>query len=129
MDALAEDGFDRDSFAFYVQNTDFTVGEYIDSFRNVSRTPGTLIGDPVAIVDELERWMDDFDIDGFLLRSFMYPDSMRDFRDHIVPEMQRRGRYRTAYEGSSLRENLFGAGHRRLADSHPGVQFRPARVG
>lgn len=26
--------------------------------------------------------------------------------DYLVPELQRRGRFRTAYEGATLRENL-----------------------
>ena len=29
-----------------------------------------------------------------------------DFVDLVVPELQRRGIYRTAYEGSTLRQNL-----------------------
>jgi hypothetical protein len=40
---------------------------------------------------------------------------------HIVPELQRRGRYRTSYEEGSLRHKVFGQGPRLRAD-HPGRQ-------
>ncbi|HEY0266912.1 MAG TPA: hypothetical protein VGC16_09180, partial [Rhizomicrobium sp.] len=34
------------------------------------------------------------------------PGGLEDVVDMVVPEMQRRGLYRTAYEGRTLRENL-----------------------
>ena len=34
------------------------------------------------------------------------PQSLETFVDHVVPELQRRGLFRTAYEGSTLREHL-----------------------
>jgi hypothetical protein len=48
---------------------------------------------------------------------------MRDVVELIVPELQRRGRYRRDYSGGTLREQLLGAGPR-LPDSHPGRQVR-----
>jgi alkanesulfonate monooxygenase len=36
----------------------------------------------------------------------VFPDSLVDFVDMVVPELQRRGLIRTAYEGATLRENL-----------------------
>ena len=40
-----------------------------------------------------------------------------------MPELQRRGRVRTGYDGATLRENLFGAGHRRLLPDHPAYRI------
>ncbi|MDR7049444.1 hypothetical protein J2X54_001899 [Duganella sp. 3397] len=40
----------------------------------------------------------------------MAHDSMRDVVELIVPELQRRGRYRTAYEGGTLRQQVLGSG-------------------
>jgi hypothetical protein len=68
--------------------------------------------------------VDDFDLDGFLLRNFVHPGTVADFGEHVVPELQRRGRYRTEYTGTTLREHLFGPGHRRLPDNHPGARYR-----
>ena len=36
------------------------------------------------------------------------PGSFEDFIEYVVPELQKRGRYRTEYEGNTLRENIFG---------------------
>lgn len=42
---------------------------------------------------------------------------------NVVPELQRRGVYRTGYEPGTLREKLFGRGSR-LPATHPGARFR-----
>jgi alkanesulfonate monooxygenase len=42
-----------------------------------------------------------------------------------VPELVRRGRYKTAYAEGTLREKLFGPGRARLAAPHPAGQHRP----
>jgi hypothetical protein len=34
------------------------------------------------------------------------PGGLNDFVKYIVPELQRRGLFRTEYEGTTLRENL-----------------------
>ena len=44
-------------------------------------------------------------------------------RDVLVPELQRRGRYKQAYAPGTLREKLFGAGPR-LAPPHPAAGYR-----
>jgi hypothetical protein len=77
------------------------------------------------IADEIEMWMETLGCDGFLLRQLITPHTVADFADYVMPELQRRGVYRETYEGSSLRENLFGAGHARPPASHPSAAFRP----
>jgi len=42
----------------------------------------------------------------------------------LVPELTRRGRYKTAYSEGTLREKLFGAGRARLSAPHPAAQYR-----
>jgi N-acetyl-S-(2-succino)cysteine monooxygenase len=66
----------------------------------------TLIGSPVQIVDQLEEWFVNAGADGFNLLPPYVPGTLNDFADLIVPEMQKRGLYRTEYEGKTLRENL-----------------------
>lgn len=126
LDAILADGFKRDDFSGYIPNDEVTVGESIDRFKKIGGVPGMFTGSPTQVVDQLEEYSDEHDLDGFLLRSLMYPHAMRDFRDYIVPEMQRRGIYRTEYEGTTLREHIFGAGHKRIADNHHAASFRGA---
>jgi FMN-dependent oxidoreductase (nitrilotriacetate monooxygenase family) len=66
-----------------------------------------LVGDPSQIADQLEGWQDDTGIDGFNLAFAVAHESMRDVVDLIVPELQRRGRYRTEYAPGTLREKVF----------------------
>ncbi len=66
----------------------------------------TLIGTPEEIVDEMERWFDEGVADGFNLMPPVFPNSLQDFVDDIVPELQKRGLYRTEYEGKTFRENI-----------------------
>ncbi len=80
-----------------------------------------LVGDASEVADQLEDWVDCTGIDGFNLAFAVAHESMRDVVDYIVPELQRRGRYRTAYTPGTLRHKLAGRGPR-LADSHPGTQ-------
>jgi len=80
-----------------------------------------LVGDPRQVADQLEAWLDETDIDGFNLAFALAHESMRDVVQLIVPELQRRGRYRTEYEGGTLRQQTFGHGPH-LASSHPGRQ-------
>ncbi|MGE8683055.1 MAG: LLM class flavin-dependent oxidoreductase [Acinetobacter sp.] len=76
--------------------------EYIASARG----HWTLIGTPEQVVDELQTWFENEGADGFNVLPPTTPAGLNDFVDFIVPELQRRGLFRTEYEGSSLRENL-----------------------
>lgn len=82
-----------------------------------------IVGDARQVADQLESWLDDTGIDGFNLAFAVAHDSMADVVEHIVPELQRRGRYRTSYDAGTLRHKAFGQGAR-LPDSHPGRQVR-----
>jgi len=65
-----------------------------------------LVGTPADIADQLEHFIDAGGADGFLLVATYAPGCFEAFVDLVVPELQRRGRYRTAYNGEALRENL-----------------------
>ena len=64
------------------------------------------IGTPAQIADVMEAWMDAGAADGFNITPTHLPGGIDDFVELVVPELQRRGRFRTAYEGANLRENL-----------------------
>ena len=52
------------------------------------------------------EWFSTGAADGFNIMGATLPGGLADFVDHVVPELQRRGLFRTAYEGATLRENL-----------------------
>ncbi|TFW23031.1 LLM class flavin-dependent oxidoreductase [Duganella callida] len=78
-----------------------------------------LVGSPAQVADQLQAWQDQTGIDGFNLAFAVAPDSMRDVVDLIVPELQRRGRYRHDYTDGTLRDQLFHHGPR-LPANHAG---------
>ncbi len=65
-----------------------------------------LVGSPSDIADQLEVFLEEGGADGFMLIATYTPGCFEEFVDLVVPELQRRGRYRTSYAGSTLRENL-----------------------
>ena len=65
-----------------------------------------LVGTPSDIVDELERWFTGKACDGFNVMPAFFPGELDAFVELVIPELQRRGLFRTAYEGSTLRTNL-----------------------
>jgi hypothetical protein len=54
----------------------------------------------------MEAWMDGGAADGFNITPTHLPGGIDDFVELVVPELQRRGRFRREYEGATLRENL-----------------------
>lgn len=64
------------------------------------------VGGPKEIADIMEEWFATPACDGFVVGPSVIPGSFEDFVDHVVPELQRRGLYRTAYAGPTLRDHL-----------------------
>jgi len=64
------------------------------------------VGTPQTIADEMERWLHEEGSDGFNIMFPYLPQGLDDFVERVVPELQRRGLFRTEYEGATLRENL-----------------------
>jgi hypothetical protein len=62
-------------------------------------------GTPVHGADQMEEWFGEA-CDGFVIAAGDVPGSYVDFVRLVVPELQRRGLFRTEYEGATLRENL-----------------------
>jgi alkanesulfonate monooxygenase len=63
-------------------------------------------GTPAHIVDVMEEWFRNEACDGFNVMPPYLPGSLDDFVTVVIPELQRRGLFRTEYEGRTLRENL-----------------------
>ena len=88
-----------------------------------------VVGSPQTVADQLETWIDEGGLDGINLAYHVSPGSFEDFVEQVVPELQKRGRYRTDYDGPTLRENVYGAGQTKVLDTHPAAKYRGAYVG
>jgi alkanesulfonate monooxygenase len=77
-------------------------------YQRVSGARGHFIvqGTPAQIVDRMEEWFEGHAADGFNIMPPTLPGDLEDFVELVVPELQRRGLFRTAYESSTLRGNL-----------------------
>ena len=63
-----------------------------------------LVGGPEHIADQLETWATDSDLDGFNLAYAVMPETFTDIVDHVIPELQRRGLFKTEYRPGTYRE-------------------------
>ena len=70
------------------------------------RAHRTVFGTPVEIADALEEWFTGGAADGFNILPLTFPRELDDIVNLVIPELQRRGLFRTEYEGTTLRENL-----------------------
>jgi len=66
----------------------------------------SLVGTPVQIADRMQAWFEQGAADGFNVLVPHLPGGLEDFAKGVVPELQRRGLFRTEYEGRTLRQNL-----------------------
>ncbi|WP_343591544.1 LLM class flavin-dependent oxidoreductase [Paracidovorax wautersii] len=110
------------------QQNGWTRRKLLDLFALGGRYPA-IVGDAQQVADELQSWVAETGVDGFNLSRTVVPESYEDFIDHVVPELQSRGVYKTAYAEGTLRQRLFGAGDR-LPARHAADAFRrkPATV-
>ncbi|MGD0559343.1 MAG: NtaA/DmoA family FMN-dependent monooxygenase [Streptosporangiaceae bacterium] len=100
-----------------VGSTDAEVRQRRELLRRLGGGMGHRIvaGRPEQIADTMIDWLDHGAADGFNV----LPEGFDDFADQVIPELQRRGRFRTAYEGTTLRQHL---GLREPDYSRPGKE-------
>lgn len=87
----------------------WTVREAAEFIALGGRGP-VFVGDAKEVADQLEAWQDETGIDGFNLSFALAHETIRDVVHFIVPELQRRGRYKTNYSTGTLRQQLFQRG-------------------
>ncbi len=71
--------------------------------RNARRE---IVGTASRVADRLQEMFEAGVCDGFVLAPTMFPGMFEQFCRSVVPELQRRGLFRTDYAGRTLRENL-----------------------
>ena len=67
-----------------------------------------MVGTAVEVADRLQAMFEAGVCDGFVITPTMFPGMFEQFCRGVVPELQRRGLFRTEYTGKTLRENLGG---------------------
>lgn len=65
-----------------------------------------VVGTPDDIAHVMIDSFDQRAADGFNVLPAMVPGGLKDFVDLVVPELRRRGKFRSGYSGQTLRENL-----------------------
>lgn len=90
------------------------IGETQDEARRraeLRAAPGapthtSFAGTPRQIADHLKEWLAADAVDGFTFIPSDLPADLEELVELVVPELQRRGIYRTDYAGPTLRDNL-----------------------
>ena len=92
-------------FADLAQKESFTIKQLA---RHFVSTQGHLfvVGSGDQVADKLSGWFLGGAADGFNVKFPYFPGGVTDFVEHVTPELQSRGVFRTEYEGTTLRENL-----------------------
>ena len=106
-----------------LQNNDWTRRTLLEQHALGGRYM-TVVGSPEQVADELEAWIAETGLDGFNLTRIVTPESYQDFIELVIPELQRRGSYKTAYDPGSLRQKLFTEGDAHLPRRHTGASYR-----
>lgn len=103
-----------------IRNENLTLRQL---YLRYERGNKTLCGTPATIADHMEEWLTANAADGFMLNFPILPDGLEAFVQKVVPELQRRGIFRTDYTGVTLRDTL---GLARPANRHTTTQSRTA---
>ncbi|QQB33555.1 LLM class flavin-dependent oxidoreductase [Achromobacter deleyi] len=65
-----------------------------------------VVGTPQSVADQLQQWFEEDGADGFNIMSPWLPGGLDDFIELALPELRRRGLFRSEYEGATLRQHL-----------------------
>ena len=82
-----------------------SLAEAARRFATSELTP-QVVGTPASVADQLTDLFEAKACDGFILTPTVFPGTWEQFVRSVVPELQRRGVFRTEYRGRTLRENL-----------------------
>ena len=111
------------SFSKLDPSKQWTVRDALDYVAIGGRGP-VIAGGPVDVADALQDWIAQTDIDGFNLACVEAPRTFADIVEFLVPELQRRGVYKTDYAAGTFRQKLFD-GRARIATDHRAHLIEP----
>ncbi len=87
------------------RRTGLTVAQLGQRY-GAGRTTFGFTGTPVAVADRMQEWQEAGACDGFMLQIPYFPGGLESVVRLLVPELQRRGLFRTEYAGTTLRDHL-----------------------
>lgn len=105
LNAVHEVGSRSEQMLKLARDKRWTLRQLYQHFA-ASRGHMVLVGTPKAVVDSMQEWLDKSGCDGFNLIPSLFPDEFDAFVEMVIPELQQRGLFRRAYEGSTLRSLL-----------------------
>ncbi|EXJ92400.1 hypothetical protein A1O3_00950 [Capronia epimyces CBS 606.96] len=86
----------------------------------------SVVGSSRTVADEMERWVNEADVDGFNLGHVVVPQAWEDVIEYLLPELERRGLFDgpSVGHGATVRENVYGTpGNAKLRTGHPGRKW------
>lgn len=95
----------RNKLVAMAERDGLTIGQ-LATYVGGSFSSLEIVGTPASIADDMEAWLEERACDGFNIMFPYLPQGLDEFVDHVVPELQRRGLFRRAYSGTTLREHL-----------------------
>ena len=98
-------GGTRDRFVKEIRPGE-TIAAYAERMASRPSMHLTAQGGPEQIADFMEGWLKAGACDGFIMQALQIPVELEAFVDQVVPILQRRGVFRTDYEGGTLRGHL-----------------------
>lgn len=103
-------------------NKQWTIEE-LAGWGGIGGLGPVIVGSATTVADILQEWVEETGVDGFNLAYALTHETFEDIVNLLVPELQRRSVYPTAYGPGTLREKLFATGSR-LDASHPAARYR-----
>lgn len=96
--------------AYLQSNPNITLREIANTYLSGS-DEGMMIGTPDQVADHMQYLLEEGGGDGFQITpSYYAPDFFTDLTDKLIPVLQKRGAFRTEYDGATLREYMNGPG-------------------
>lgn len=101
-----------------------TVRDLIAFGPGVPGNEEFIVGSTQQVCDDIMNLVEETGIDGLNLVRTVEPEGLRAFVDLVVPELQNRQLFKTAYAEGTLREKLVPDSKGRVLDSHPAAKWR-----
>lgn len=102
----------------------WTISE-IAEYAKIGGDGPVIVGSAATVADQLESWVEETGVGGFNLAGIAVPETWSQVTELLVPELQKRGRFKKEYAPGTLREKLGGAGATaRVAADHPAAQVQ-----
>ena len=99
-----DDGVSSALAQFTTESDTVWTPRRIARFMGIGGYGPVFVGSPATVADDMLRWAEGADIEGFNLAYAVMPETYADFVDLVVPELQARGAYKTGYAPGTLRE-------------------------